>query len=78
MAHAQFEMIHPFLDGNERVGRLLITFLLCEQKILIQPVLYLSYFFNRRRPQYYEKLQSVRDNGAWEEWIASSCEALRK
>lgn len=70
MAHAQFETIHPFLDGNGRVGRLLITFLLCEQKILLQPVLYLSSFFKRRRPQYYEKLQSVRDNGAWEEWIA--------
>lgn len=70
MAHAQFGTIHPFLDGNGRVGRLLITFLLCEQKILIQPVLYLSYFFKRRRPQYYEKLQSVRDNGTWEEWLA--------
>ena len=69
MAHAQFETIHPFLDGNGRVGRLLITFLLCEQKILLQPVLYLSSFFKRHRQQYYEKLQSVRDNGTWEEWL---------
>ena len=69
MAHAQFETSHPFLDGNGRVGRLLITFLLCEQKILLQPVLYLSSFFKRHRQQYYEKLQSVRDNGTWEEWL---------
>ena len=69
LVHAQFETIHPFLDGNGRVGRLLITFLLCEQEILLKPVLYLSYFFKQHRQQYYEELQSVRDNGTWEQWL---------
>jgi Fic family protein len=69
LAHAQFETIHPFLDGNGRLGRLLITFLLCEQRALLKPVLYLSYFFKRHRQQYYEHLQSVRDAGAWEQWL---------
>lgn len=69
IAHAQFETIHPFLDGNGRVGRLLITFLLCEQQVLQKPVLYLSYFFKRHRQEYYDQLQAVRDNGAWEEWL---------
>lgn len=69
LAHAQFETIHPFLDGNGRVGRLLITFLLCEQKVLLKPVLYLSHFFKQHRQAYYEHLQSVRDKGTWEEWL---------
>jgi Fic family protein len=69
LAHAQFETIHPFLDGNGRIGRLLITFLLCEQRVLLKPVLYLSYFFKRHRQQYYEQLQSVRDAGTWEHWL---------
>lgn len=69
LAHAQFETIHPFLDGNGRVGRLLITFLLCEQKVLLKPVLYLSHFFKRHRQEYYDRLQAVRDRGAWEEWL---------
>jgi len=69
MIHAQFETIHPFLDGNGRVGRLLITFLLCQNEILIRPVLYLSYYFKRHRQRYYELLQSVRDHGDWESWI---------
>ncbi len=69
LAHAQFETIHPFLDGNGRVGRLLITFLLCEQGVLLKPVLYLSYFFKQNRQQYYEQLQSVRDSGTWEDWL---------
>ena len=69
LVHAQFETIHPFLDGNGRVGRLLITFLLCEQRVLLKPVLYLSYFFKRHRQQYYEELQSVRDRGTWERWL---------
>lgn len=69
LVHAQFETIHPFLDGNGRVGRLLITFLLCEQRVLLKPVLYLSYFFRRHRQQYYEELQSVRDRGTWERWL---------
>ncbi len=69
LAHAQFETIHPFLDGNGRVGRLLITFLLCERELLLKPVLYLSHFFKQHRQQYYEELQSVRDSGTWEEWL---------
>ncbi|MBN1834039.1 MAG: Fic family protein [Deltaproteobacteria bacterium] len=69
LAHAQFETIHPFLDGNGRMGRLLITFLLCEKEVLLKPVLYLSYFFKRYRPQYYEHLQAVRDEGTWERWL---------
>ena len=70
MVHAQFETIHPFLDGNGRVGRLLITFLLCQQDVLTKPVLYLSYFFKLHRQQYYEELQAVRDDGTWEQWLA--------
>ncbi len=69
LAHAQFETIHPFLDGNGRVGRLLITFLLCEQKVLLKPVLYLSHYFKRYRTQYYEHLQAIRDQGNWEAWL---------
>jgi Fic family protein len=69
LIHAQFETIHPFLDGNGRVGRLLITFLLCQSEILIRPVLYLSYYFKRHRQEYYDLLQGVRDEGEWESWI---------
>ncbi|HEX9727007.1 MAG TPA: Fic family protein [Gemmatimonadales bacterium] len=69
LAHAQFETIHPFLDGNGRIGRLLITFLLCEKQVLLKPVLYLSHFFKRHRQRYYDHLQAVRDRGAWEQWL---------
>lgn len=69
LAHAQFETIHPFLDGNGRVGRLLITFLLCEAEVLLKPVLYLSHFFKGHRQRYYESLQDVRDHGDWEQWL---------
>lgn len=69
LAHAQFETIHPFLDGNGRVGRLLITFLLCQQNILKRPLLYLSYFFKQNRTEYYERLQAIRDHGDWEGWL---------
>lgn len=69
LAHAQFETIHPFLDGNGRVGRLLITFLLCEREVLGKPVLYLSHFLKRHRSEYYDRLQAVRDRGEWEEWL---------
>lgn len=70
LAHVQFETIHPFLDGNGRIGRLLITFLLTEGGILHKPVLYLSHYFKRHRQAYYDHLQAVRDRGAWEEWLA--------
>lgn len=69
LAHAQFETIHPFLDGNGRVGRLLITFLLCEKGVLHKPVLYLSHYFKRYRQRYYELLQATRDEGDWEGWL---------
>ncbi|HEY9554750.1 Fic family protein [Allosphingosinicella sp.] len=69
LVHAQFETIHPFLDGNGRIGRLLITFFLCQNEILQKPVLYLSHYFKEHRQLYYELLQKVRDEGAWEEWI---------
>ena len=69
LAHAQFETIHPFLDGNGRVGRLLITFLLSHLGILREPLLYLSIFFKQHRQAYYQHLQGIRDSGAWEEWL---------
>ena len=69
LAHAQFETIHPFLDGNGRVGRLLITFLLVERGILNRPLLYLSHFFKQHRSEYYDSLQSIRDDGDWEDWL---------
>lgn len=70
LAHAQFETIHPFLDGNGRVGRLLITFLLTQAGVLSRPVLYLSHYFKAHRQEYYERLQAVRDRGDWEGWLA--------
>lgn len=69
LAHAQFETIHPFLDGNGRVGRLLITLLLCSEGVLSRPLLYLSLHFKRHRDSYYEHLQRVRTDGAWEDWL---------
>lgn len=69
LAHAHFETIHPFLDGNGRTGRLLITFLLCEQNILQRPLLYISYYFKKNRTEYYDRLQAVRDSGNWEDWL---------
>ena len=70
LVHVQFETIHPFLDGNGRIGRLLITFLLCQQEILLKPVLYLSHFFKQHRAEYYEHLQAIRSHGHWEQWLA--------
>lgn len=69
MIHAQFETIHPFLDGNGRMGRLLITFWLCQQEILSKPLLYLSYYFKQNRTEYYDRLMNVRLRGDWESWI---------
>jgi Fic family protein len=70
LAHAQFETIRPVLDGNGRIGRLLITFLLVEKGLLAKPVLYLSHYFKRYRGEYYDRLQAVRDAGDWENWLA--------
>ena len=69
LAHAQFESIHPFLDGNGRVGRLLITFLLCEREVLHRPLLYLSAFLKARRIEYYDRLTAIRFDGDWEGWL---------
>ncbi len=69
LIHVQFETIHPFLDGNGRMGRLLITFWLCQQEILAQPLLYLSYYFKQNRTEYYDRLMDVRKKGNWEDWI---------
>lgn len=69
LIHAQFETIHPFLDGNGRLGRLLITYLLCFWKVLDRPLLYLSYYFKAYRSEYYAKLMDVRLKGDWESWI---------
>ena len=70
LANVQFETIHPFLDGNGRIGRLLITFLLMNGGVLHKPVLYLSYYLKQHRSRYYELLQAVRDRGAWEDWLS--------
>jgi len=69
MIHVQFETIHPFLDGNGRLGRLLITLLLCNQQVLRQPLLYLSLYFKSNRDSYYHQLDSVRRTGDWESWL---------
>jgi len=72
----QFETIHPFLDGNGRLGRLLITLLLCEQKVLKAPMLYLSLYFKTHRQYYYELLNNVRLTGDWEAWLDFFAEAV--
>jgi Fic family protein len=69
LSHAQFETIHPFLDGNGRVGRLLVTFLLCERDILKKPLLYLSVFLKAHRAEYYDRLTAIRNEGTWEGWL---------
>jgi Fic family protein len=69
LAHAQFETIHPFLDGNGRVGRLLITFLLCQRGVLHRPLLYLSHYLKAHRAEYYDRLMAIRNDSNWEGWL---------
>jgi Fic family protein len=78
LAHVQFETIHPFLDGNGRVGRLLITFLLCQAKVLREPLLYLSLYFKQNRDEYYRLLGQVRTAGDWEAWLQFFLEGVRQ
>ncbi len=78
LAHVQFETIHPFLDGNGRVGRLLITFLLCHAGMLREPILYLSLFFKQHRDDYYRLLDEVRKTGDWEAWLSFLLEGVRE
>ncbi len=70
LVHAQFESIHPFLDGNGRLGRLLITLIMCHEQVLSSPLLYLSLYFKEHRKAYYAALQNLREEGGWEEWMA--------
>jgi Fic family protein len=76
LAHVQFETIHPFLDGNGRLGRLIITLLLCSEKILKEPMLYLSLYFKTYRQRYYELLNEVRLTGDWEAWLDFFADAV--
>jgi len=69
LIHAQFETIHPYLDGNGRMGRLLITFYLCSTDNLLRPLLYLSYYLKKNKESYYELLNNIRTGGDWESWI---------
>jgi len=77
LAHAQFETIHPFLDGNGRVGRLLITFMLTEKQMLQEPVLYLSLFFKKHRRLYYDRLNGTRKGDGWQEWLDFFLQGVR-
>lgn len=76
LTHVQFETIHPFLDGNGRLGRLLITLLLCSENVLNAPILYLSLYFKQHRKTYYELLTRVREDGAWEVWLEFFLDAI--
>lgn len=78
LAHSQFETIHPFWDGNGRVGRMLITLKLCEEGVLERPILYLSLFFKQFRSEYYDALQAVRDEGDWERWITFFLQGVKE
>lgn len=78
LIHVQFESIHPFLDGNGRLGRLLITFLLCMEGALKEPILYLSLYFKAHRQYYYELLQQVRERGDWEAWLEFFLEGVKE
>jgi Fic family protein len=76
LAHVQFETIHPFLDGNGRLGRLLITLIFCSHNILKEPMLYLSLYFKTHRDRYYQLLNNVRLTGDWESWLAFFADAV--
>ncbi len=76
LAHVLFETIHPFLDGNGRLGRLLITLLLYNDKVLKEPTLYLSLYFKEHRQRYYDLLSIVRETGDWEEWLGFFADAV--
>jgi Fic family protein len=76
LSHAQFETIHPFLDGNGRVGRLLITLLLVAEDVLKRPLLYLSLYLKQNRDDYYDHLQRIRTEGAWEPWLRFFLEGI--
>jgi Fic family protein len=76
IAHVQFETIHPFLDGNGRVGRLLITLMLCSAGVLREPLLYLSLFLKQHRSTYYDLLDGVRRDGEWEAWLSFFLEGV--
>jgi Fic family protein len=78
LAHVQFETIHPFLDGNGRVGRLLVTLLLCAEGVLSEPLLYLSLYLKQHRATYYELLGRVRTDGDWEAWVRFFAEGVRE
>ncbi len=78
LAHVQFETIHPFLDGNGRVGRLMITLLLCAEGVLAEPLLYLSLYLKTNRDTYYDLLQEVREQGAWGKWLQFFLEGVRE
>ena len=77
LAHAQFESIHPFLDGNGRVGRMLIAFILVQSGALSEPILYLSLYLKQFRSTYYELLNQLRDDGDWEAWLQFFLEGVR-
>jgi Fic family protein len=77
LVHAQFESIHPFLDGNGRVGRLLITFMLCAEEVLREPVLYLSLFFKKHRRLYYDRLNETRESEGWTSWLDFFLQGVR-
>jgi len=78
LVHAQFESIHPFLDGNGRVGRLLITFLLCYRGVLHRPLLYLSLYLKKHRSKYYDRLMAIREEGDWEGWLKFFLQGVAK
>ena len=78
LAHVQFETIHPFLDGNGRLGRLLITLMLCDAGLLREPLLYLSLYFKRNRSTYYQLLNDIRHTGDWEAWLSFFLEGVRE